>query len=292
MDELSGFKFAPSTIGSLEDELLARADVVFAGGRSLYLAKRGRNANTFLFPSSVDADHFRQARQHLPEPADQAGIAHPRIGYFGVIDERIDLRLIAHLARSRPDWNIVMVGPVAKIKEGQLPRAANLHWLGIKPYDALPAYLSGWDVAIMPFALNEATRHISPTKTPEYLCGGKPVVSTPIEDVVRTYGGRLLVSIAAYPRGFELAVSEALSTDRGDLLRRADNFLGNQSWDVTWVDMERLVTAYATPHTEDPATTSSSPALTDLRADYPDTPPTGVGSGALSIPAVASARSR
>jgi UDP-galactopyranose mutase len=241
MDELSSFKFAPQRISSLEQQLMARADVVFAGGRSLYEAKRRRHRNVRLFPSSVDGEHFRKARTALPEPVDQAAIAHPRIGYFGVIDERIDLDLIRYLAAARPDWNIVMVGPLAKILESDLPRAINLHWLGPKSYGELPAYLGGWDVAIMPFALNESTRHISPTKTPEYLSGGRPVVSTPIHDVVHPYGEGGLVHIASSADGFVTAVSEALTCDRVELIERADRFLGTQSWDATWAHMERLV---------------------------------------------------
>jgi glycosyltransferase involved in cell wall biosynthesis len=241
MDELSNFKLAPTELRVLERELLQRADVVFTGGRSLYEAKRNRHARTYLFPSSVDGAHFGQARGKVVEPADQARIGRPRIGYYGVIDERIDLELLAEVAQRRPDWNLVMVGPLAKIADEDLPRNDNIHWLGLKPYDELPAYLAGWDVAIMPFALNESTRYISPTKTPEYLAGGRPVVSTPITDVVRPYGEQGLVHIAADAEEFVAAVEEALQSDPADLLRRADAFLASQSWDATWAAMESLV---------------------------------------------------
>jgi UDP-galactopyranose mutase len=247
MDELSNFKFAPAHLRELERELMQRADLVFTGGRSLYEAKRDRHESTFLFASSVDAAHFRGARAQITEPADQAAIGRPRIGYYGVIDERLDLELIDSIAQARPEWNLVMVGPVTKIRDEDLPRAANIHWLGLKSYDELPAYLAGWDVAIMPFALNDSTRYISPTKTPEYLAGGRPVVSTPITDVVRPYGDQNLVHIAADAETFVDAIQSALDCDRIDLVARADSFLATQSWDATWAAMEALV-SQVRPH--------------------------------------------
>jgi hypothetical protein len=253
MDELSGFKFCPPELRERERELIARADVLFTGGRSLFEAKRGLHRNTFLFPSSVDAAHFNRARQQLPEPADQASIPHPRIGYFGVIDERIDLDLIAEIAQLRPDWHIVMVGPLAKIGEEQLPRAANIHWLGLKSYAELPAYLGGWDVAIMPFALNESTLHISPTKTPEYLSGGRPVVSTAIRDVVRPYGEEGLVAIAEGADQFVASIQEALTGDTAELIERADRFLATQSWAATWKEMDRIASGVGPRPAEPPA---------------------------------------
>src|SRR5690606_28943889 len=103
-----------------------------------------------------------------------------RIGYAGVIDERIDLVLLDQVARARPDYQFVMLGPIAKIDPATLPQRGNIHYLGSKKYADLPRYLAGWDVAMMPFALNDATRFISPTKTPEYLAAGRRVVSTAI----------------------------------------------------------------------------------------------------------------
>jgi len=158
-----------------------------------------------------------------------------------VIDERLDLGLLEHVADARPGWRLVMVGPVAKISDADLPRRDNIHWLGLKSYAELPAYLAGWDVAMMPFAINESTRHISPTKTPEYLAGGRPVVSTPIHDVVHPYGDEGLVHIASTAEEFERAIGAALASDRQELLSRADRFLVSQSWDATWAQMERLV---------------------------------------------------
>ena len=198
MDELSAFRGASAELLQLEAELFAQADVVFTGGRALYEAKKARHPNVHCFPSSVDAAHFASARLKLePDPESQQAIPHPRIGFFGVIDERMDTGLIAELADIRPDWHFVMIGPVVKIDPEDLPRRANLHWLGMRTYNELPAYLARWDLGLMPFALNESTRFISPTKTPEFLAAGLPVVSTPVPDVVRSYGDTGLVEIAA-----------------------------------------------------------------------------------------------
>ncbi len=196
MDELSKFKFAPPQLLDLEQELIDRADLVFTGGSSLFEAKKDRHDSVHLFPSSVDRDHFGRARGGLPEPEDQARIPHPRLGFYGVLDERFDTDLLDAIAEMRPGWSFVMVGPVVKISDDDLPKRPNIHYLGSKKYDQLPAYLSGWDVALMPFAMNESTQFISPTKTPEYLAGGKPVVSTPVKDVVRHYGQLEGVGIA------------------------------------------------------------------------------------------------
>lgn len=180
MDELSAFRGAAPELQAREIELLQRADVVFTGGQSLYELKRTQHPKVSSFPSSVDVPHFRGAREPQAEPPDQAAIPHPRLGFYGVIDERMDLELLAGIAASRPDWHLVIIGPTVKIDADVLPDNDNIHYLGSKSYDELPTYLSGWDVAILPFAQNDATRFISPTKTPEYLAGGKPVVSTSI----------------------------------------------------------------------------------------------------------------
>ena len=187
MDELSAFKGAPPALREREDELFRRADLVFTGGRSLYEAKRERHPAVHAFPSSIDYAHFAQARALSAEPDDQSAIPHPRLGFFGVIDERFDIELLEGVAAARPRWQFVMIGPVVKIDPATLPRLRNIHFLGGKTYKELPAYLAGWDVALLLFARNESTRFISPTKTPEYLAAGKPVVSTSIRDVVRPY---------------------------------------------------------------------------------------------------------
>lgn len=242
MDELSAFHGAPRSLRLLESELFSRADIVFTGGQSLYEAKRAAHPNVHAFPSSVDVAHFAQARKRLPSPRDQECIERPRIGYFGVIDERIDLALLARVADERPDWQLVMVGPVVKIDPASLPMRANIHYLGHKSYDELPRYLSGWDVAMMPFAQNDATRFISPTKTLEYLAGGKPVVSTPVRDVVRPYGERKLVHVAD-GAGFSAAIRRALDEGFAPKASAVDAFLAQTSWDTTWRRMSALVEA-------------------------------------------------
>jgi len=243
MDELANFKFAPPELTLLERELMEAADVVFTGGYSLWEAKRDRHPNIHPCPSSVDRGHFAKARTLREEPADQAGIPWPRLGFYGVVDERMDLDLLAALAEARPEWNLVIVGPVVKIDPESLPRRANIHYLGGKTYDELPRYLAGWNVALMPFAINESTRFISPTKTPEYLAGGRPVVSTPIVDVVRHYGELEAVMIASSPQAFIEACDRALALSRlpGPWLKEVDAALSALSWDETFARMNQEI---------------------------------------------------
>lgn len=249
MDELSAFKFAPRTLREREAELFRRADVVFTGGQSLYEAKQDKHSNIHAFPSSIDRAHFAQAREAVDEPLDQVSIPHPRMGFFGVVDERFDTRLLDEMAQMRPDWQFVIIGPVVKIGESELPRRANIHYLGGKSYDELPRYLAGWDVAALLFARNEHTRFISPTKTPEYLAAGKPVVSTSIRDVVRPYGELGLVRIADNAADFIKAAAEVGMDERADdsaWLERVDQFLAKNSWDQTWSRMAAHVVAAIT----------------------------------------------
>ncbi len=243
MDELANFRFAPANLLPLETELIARADLVFTGGYSLYEAKRDRHPDVYPFPSSVDCGHFAQALTVAADPPDQIDLPRPRLGFYGVIDERMDLDLIAAIADARPDWSLVMVGPVVKIGEEDLPRRANIHYLGNKDYGELPAYLSGWDVALMPFAINDATRFISPTKTPEYLAAGRPVVSTPITDVIRHYGELEGVQIASEPAEFVLACERALDLKNGDggWRRESDKILATMDWSKTVQAMSGLI---------------------------------------------------
>ncbi|HZC01965.1 MAG TPA: glycosyltransferase family 1 protein, partial [Gammaproteobacteria bacterium] len=243
MDELSAFKFAPPALGEQERALLRRADLTFTGGYSLYETKRKQHPRVHAFPSSVDTAHFAAARGQMDEPPDQAAIPHPRLGFFGVIDERMDIELLATVADLRPNWHFMMVGPIVKIDPAELPRRPNIHFVGGRKYEELPAYLAGWDVAIMPFALNESTRFISPTKTLEYLAGGKPVVSTPITDVVRHYGELEAVRIAKTPTELVSAVEAALANNRapGAWLDTADRMLAQTSWDATWKHMADLI---------------------------------------------------
>jgi UDP-galactopyranose mutase len=239
MDELSLFKNPPAGLTDRERELFRVADVVFTGGQSLYEHKRRtqHHRNIHAFPSSVDVPHFARARLQLADPPDQAAIPHPRVGFFGVVDERMDYGLLSTLAAARPDLHFVMVGPVVKVDPAALPKAPNIHWLGAKKYDQLPGYLAGWDVAMLPFARNESTRFISPTKTPEYLAAGRPVVSTAITDVVRPYGERGLVWIADRADAMSAAIDAALASEPVARMARADAFLADLSWDRTWKEM-------------------------------------------------------
>jgi glycosyltransferase involved in cell wall biosynthesis len=244
MDELSKFKFAPTKLIQLEQDLIDRADIVFTGGSSLYEAKKDRHERVHCFPSSVDRAHFCKARARQFDPADQEDLPRPRLGFYGVIDERFDTELLDKIAEMRSDWSFVMVGPVVKIAPEDLPKRHNIHYLGGKTYAELPAYLSGWDVALMPFAMNESTQFISPTKTPEYLSGGRPVVSTPVKDVVRHYGQLEGVKIAATPEEFVAACDEALELAKhpeGGWLAQADLLLSASSWDTTQARMAGLI---------------------------------------------------
>jgi UDP-galactopyranose mutase len=243
MDELANFRFAPPQLLALERELLASADVVFTGGYSLYEAKKGLHPNIHPFPSSVDRAHFGRARAMDAVPDDQGALPRPRFGFYGVIDERMDLELLAAVADAHPEWSLVMVGPVVKVDPADLPQRPNIHYLGSKTYEELPAYLGGWDVALMPFAINESTKFISPTKTPEYLAGGRPVVSTPVTDVIRHYGDLDSVFIAdgadAFIKGCEQALALVRSGD--EWLNEVDLKLANLSWDITYARMAGLV---------------------------------------------------
>lgn len=261
MDALANFRFAPPELQALEQRLLKRADLVFTGGYSLYEAKKSLHPAVYPFPSSVEREHFAIARGNPADPHDQADLPTPRLGYYGVIDERLDMPLIAALADARPDWALVMVGPVVKIDQSELPRRANIHYLGSKDYDELPAYLGNWDVALMPFAINESTRFISPTKTPEYLSGGCPVVTTPITDVIRHYGELAAVRVAHSPEEFiaECDAALALSETAGAWLAEADAMLADNSWDETAGRMWALIEAQLlTPHNVHPIVSPTS----------------------------------
>lgn len=241
MDELSAFKNAPPDLRTAEFQLFADADLVFTGGRSLFNAKKIYHPDVHLFPSSIDVNHFARALESSGEPDDQAAIPAPRAGFAGVIDERFDRDLMAQLADLKPDWQFVMIGPVVKIREEDLPQRPNIHYLGARSYSDLPEYLGGWQVAMMPFAINEATRYISPTKTPEYLAAGLPVVSTAIHDVVDPYERVGLVSIAETAAEFATALDEAQSLDLLDHRERARVFLSGNSWDDTFKRMSDQV---------------------------------------------------
>jgi UDP-galactopyranose mutase len=233
MDDLSGFLGAPPALRELDGRLMAIADLVLTGGHSLYEARKGQNPNVHPFPSSVDVHHFARARRGGPDPDDQRHLPRPRIGFAGVIDERMNLDLLAGVAAARPDWQLVLLGPVVKIDPASIPRRDNVHLLGMKSYQSLPEYMAHWDVGVLPFALNAATRFISPTKTPEYLAAGLPVVSTSIRDVVRPYRDLELAEIADDVPEFVAAIERALDRERTDLHGAADAYLSQHSWDDT-----------------------------------------------------------
>ncbi len=238
MDELSNFKFAPVELKQKEKELFRIADIVFTGGHNLYQAKKNAHNNIFPFPSSIDKEHFLKARSILNEPEDQAGVSHPVFGFYGVIDERFDIELLRAVAYRKPEWNFIMIGPVIKIDPAVLPRLQNIHYLGPKKYEQLPSYLAGWDVAMIPFLLNDSTKYISPTKTPEYLAAGVPVISSSIVDVVNPYAINNLVHIADNATDFILAGEKELASgNKKNWMERVDFFLNGNSWDLTWEQM-------------------------------------------------------
>ncbi|MFN3912678.1 glycosyltransferase [Hyphomonas sp.] len=251
MDELSAFAFAPPGLADLESEVMQISDLVFTGGASLHEAAASRSPAVHCFPSSMDAAHFGAARDHSgPDPDDQAGIEGPRMGFVGVIDERIDLALIADVAALRPDLQLIMVGPTAKIDPSSLPQAPNIHWLGPKDYAELPAYMAHWDLGWMPLALNEATRFISPTKTPEFLAAGLPLISTAIRDVVEPYGRLGLVDIVDNAAGAVDSIDRMLTAAADPdavkaRLADVDRHLSANTWDATWAAMRALIETVA-----------------------------------------------
>ena len=251
IDELSAFKDAPRQLRQREIALMKRADLMFTGGPSLYEAKRTQYPQVYCLPSAVDAEHFSPVRLQAASPASPAGqraralqgaLPQPRLGFFGVIDERLDLALLRHLADARPNWQIVMVGPVVKIDPQTLPQRPNLHWLGLQDYHTLPHLLAGWDLCLMPFAMNESTRFISPNKTLEYMAGEKPVVSTPVHDVVQLYSD--VVAVAGTAIEFVAACQTLL--DEAPQLRRQRaeamlNTVFTRSWDRTVTAVHQLL---------------------------------------------------
>jgi UDP-galactopyranose mutase len=242
MDELSAFKFAPPELTIREKELFKKADIIFTGGHSIYEAKKNSHHNIYPFPSSIDKHHFGAARVNENDPEDQKDIPHPRFGFFGVVDERFDIDLLGKVAAAKPEWHFVILGPIVKIDPASLPNSSNIHYLGGKSYNELPSYIAGWDIAMIPFAMNDSTKFISPTKTPEYLAAGKPVISTPIRDVVRPYGDNKLVHIVNNAEEFIKAAEGELKKKRKSAwLKKVDEFLAGNSWDRTWSQMVRNI---------------------------------------------------
>lgn len=263
MDELAMFKHAPKQLLQRESALLNMADVVFTGGPSLYQSKRDRHANAHCFSSSVDAKHFRQAQDRAISHPDQAHIPHARLGFYGVIDERLDVDLVSALADAHPEWQIVMVGPVVKIDPATLPKQANVHYMGQRTYDQLPQFLAGWDLCLLPFAMNDSTKFISPTKVLEYMAAELPAVSTPITDVKVPYGD--VVAIAATPQEFIAACERQLAlgeSERQAMAKRMREVVANTSWDLTASRMQELIeSAVPGRHARLPATPEAVKAM-------------------------------
>ena len=252
MDELSQFRFAPADLGARERQLMASADVVFTGGRRLYEAKARHHKNVHFFGCGVDSDHFGLARHSdTAIPSDIVGLPRPLLGYFGVVDERLDYDLIARLADAFPTGSLVFVGPLAKVDPRELPRRSNIHWLGQRPYEALPQYVKGFDVCLMPFALNDATEFINPTKTLEYMAAGKPIVSTAVADVVRNFAP--IVRVAESGGAFVRQAQDALASDP-DRIAQGVALAGASSWESIVAAMDRLVASAVrtrtAPHVE------------------------------------------
>ena len=242
MDELSAFKFAPQELKNLESILFEKADAVFTGGNALYNAKKHLHKNIYSFPSSIDKKHFGSARTINVDVTEQMHIPQPRLGFFGVIDERFDIDLIETVANKKPEWQFILIGPVVKIDPATLPKNSNIHYLGTKNYNELPDYIASWDIAMIPFAINDSTKFISPTKTPEYLAAGKPVISSAISDVVYPYGIESLVHIYTSSDEFISQVSQELAiVDKQKWLQKVDKFLENISWDYTCEQMSKII---------------------------------------------------
>lgn len=247
MDELALCKGAPCDVMELETELFKKSDLVVTAGHSMYEAKKYSHHNIHWLASSVDKDHFLNARNQLIEPDDQIFIPHPRIGYFGTIDERFSYELVMQMADLRFDLQFIIIGPISNIDPRVLPKRSNIHYLGKKDYESLPLYLSGWDCAMMPFAYNEATRFISPSKTYEYIAGGKPVVSTSINEVKENFGTTGLVRLADTPKDFLDALDEVMEESKRSTFHKMDSFLEETSWDRTFFTIAQLELSISHP---------------------------------------------
>jgi len=250
MDELANFAGAPQGLRERELALMAQADLVFTGGPSLYEARKNRHPSVHCFPSGVETEHFAQAANGIPRPRDLSNRPRPVVGYYGVIDERLDLGLIDTVAAARPDWTLAMIGPVAKISRADLPQRPNIVYYGAQTYASLPSYLACFDVALLPFARNDATRFISPTKTLEYLAAGKPVVSTPIADVIDLYGE--VVRFGATPEEFASAIDALLHEQPTARAQREDlsrSIAARYDWDSIASRMAGLMQAAISEHT-------------------------------------------
>jgi glycosyltransferase involved in cell wall biosynthesis len=241
MDQLSKFRGAPAELVRRERELLAIADVVFAGGPKIWKDKRNHNANCYSVGCGVDVEHFGKARQaSTVVPQDIANLPRPIYGYIGVVDERIDYDLVAELAEKNAGGSVVMVGPWTKVDPAAFPRRDNLHWLGQRDYGLLPAYVKGFDVCLMPFALNEATEFINPTKALEYMATERPIVSTAIEDVILQFED--VVKVARTREDFVWRCERAANVPNVVAIRRGLKLAKANTWGSIVSQLESQVT--------------------------------------------------
>lgn len=232
MDELINFYEDKRQLGLLEKELTDNADLVFMNGRTLFNSKKHLNSNIHELPSSIDFKHFSLARQKLIEPDDQVHIPHPRIGFYGVIDQRVDLEIIGKIAELEPLYQFIVLGPIINVKTSELPIRNNIHFLDKKDYHALPLYLAGWDCVFMPYRLDDSTKLFSPAKILEFLAAGKPVVASPLPDIIYSYKGKELIHLAKSPEEFIKKINLALQENRNEeWITKIDSFLQDQNWD-------------------------------------------------------------
>lgn len=281
MDELANFRGAPAELREREAAMFARADVVFTGGPSLYDARKGRHPDLHCFPSGVDVRHFAQAADRHAHTTELSTLRQPVIGFYGVIDERLDIKLLEELADLRPAWTFAMIGPIVKIAPEDLPQRENILYPGKREYDDLPAYLSGFDAAILPFAINEATRFISPTKTLEYLAGGKPVVSTPIKDVVDLYGS--VVEVAADAPAFVAAIERLWrepAAERAERTMLTQQLLAHHSWESIARRMRSRIEEIAARRA---GVRQESGRIVTVRSPYAETMPAMASSAASAL---------
>lgn len=245
MDELSLFKGASKHLINQEKFLLSHADIVFTGGKSLFESKKNLHSNVYCFPSSVDETHFAKAQNGIEVPSDIFFLKNPIVGYYGVIDERIDLELLHNTAKILPNVSFVMIGPLAKIEDGDLPKDQNIYYLGMRSYEVLPNYLKAFDIAMMPFALNESTKYISPTKTLEFMAADKPIISTKIKDVVRDYEN--CINLIDTAEEFANTITTILDSDKSMLSKQEGycKILKNTSWDATAQKMTTIINTFA-----------------------------------------------
>lgn len=244
MEELSLLKGSAKNVINQEKYLISNADIIFTSGKSLYELKKQWHTNVHCFPSSVDEPHFAKALNGIKVADDVANLQSPIVGYYGVIDERIDFALLHETALKLPNVSFVMIGPLSKIEKNDLPQEDNIHYLGMKSYNELPHYLKAFDIAMIPFAVNDTTKYISPTKTLEYMSAGKPIISTKITDIVHDYG--ICLSMVESADEFYEAIKFALDkTDHFSMELEYHKILKKTSWDITAVKMKSIIKTFA-----------------------------------------------